>query len=85
MNSPPLIGIQRRTIESILAQWDQVQANRAYANDCLSLCGPGESPYPAEHARVWAERERLLGDTLVQSMPELGPVLERILNLKGTL
>jgi hypothetical protein len=85
MNSPPLVGIQRQTIELILSIWDQVQANRKYAHDCLSLCGPGESPYPVEHARVWAERERLLGDTLVQSMPELGPVLERILNLKGTL
>jgi hypothetical protein len=85
MNSPPLVGIQRRTIELILELWNLVKANRAYAKDCLSMCGPGESPYPAEHVRTWAERERLLGDTLIQSMPELGPVLERILNLKGTL
>lgn len=85
MNSPPLIGIQRRTIESILAMWDQVQANRAYANDCLILDPQMESPYAADRAKFWAERERLLADTLVQSMPELGPVLERILSLKGTL
>ena len=71
------IRMKAQTAQELLKQWEAVKQDRAYRQDCLEHTGPGESPYTRGQEEAWNMREHCLSRTLLASMDELAPLLER--------
>jgi hypothetical protein len=67
--------MNRELFDEILKQWELVQADRDYCQQCLERTGPGESPYTRGQQEAWNMREHCLARTLLASMPEIAPLL----------